>query len=437
MKELIDGTPPQQILRHDIYDLAAFPATFVHRRGVLLGDAAHAMTPDLGQGAGQAIEDAATLTLLLRGANADDLDRILQQFDRLRHSRTHGLWRQSRLTGRVAQAASPLAVRLRDTGLRAAPSPLIAGAMTKLQQWKAPLDQTQAARKSRIKRSGQKGTDIVIESGATPVSVRVRGHGPGVVLVPGGMQTAADLDRLAAFLATTFTTITIDRRGRGASSNLSSLGGMDAEAEDVLNVAKTMNAHHLFGLSSGALIALKAAQIEPNHIDSVALYEPPLATSGYHEAFDWTDDVAQMLEADQKVAALTRMIEVVGDHWAVKLAPRVLLRLVAATALRWGRGADGERLETLLPTFRQDARIVREARAMLPAVPTINARTLLMSGDRAAESLIAALNVLERELPNARRIQLQGVGHLSAANGGNPQRIASTLKAFFKNTSAP
>ncbi|WP_332839804.1 FAD-dependent monooxygenase [Brevibacterium yomogidense] len=75
---------------------------------MLLGDAAHAMTPDLGQGAGQAIEDAATLVLLLRdtqeGTADFDLDSVLRRYSQLRRKRTRTLWRQSRLTGKVAQA---------------------------------------------------------------------------------------------------------------------------------------------------------------------------------------------------------------------------------------------------------------------------------------------------------------------------------------------
>lgn len=148
ISELIEATPPQDILRHDIYDLAAFPRTFFHGRGVLLGDAAHAMTPDLGQGAGQAIEDAVTLTLLLRQAEARDLDGVLERFDHLRRRRTRELWRQSRLTGRIAQAAASPAVWLRDTGLRATPSSFLTGAMSRVQRWEAPQVDAQSDRGS-------------------------------------------------------------------------------------------------------------------------------------------------------------------------------------------------------------------------------------------------------------------------------------------------
>jgi 2-polyprenyl-6-methoxyphenol hydroxylase-like FAD-dependent oxidoreductase len=59
-------TPPQVVLRHDIYRL---PELDRYYRGsvVLLGDAAHAMTPNLGQGGGQALEDAIVLAAAVNG----------------------------------------------------------------------------------------------------------------------------------------------------------------------------------------------------------------------------------------------------------------------------------------------------------------------------------------------------------------------------------
>jgi 2-polyprenyl-6-methoxyphenol hydroxylase-like FAD-dependent oxidoreductase len=140
--QLLDATPTGTVLRHDISDLAEFPTSFVHNRGVLLGDAAHAMTPDLGQGAGQAIEDAATLVLLLRdrpaeGAHAS-LDAALQRYDHLRRPRTRALWQQSRRTGAVGQTTGALRVGLRDTALRLIPTSLMAHAMRRVQRWAPP-----------------------------------------------------------------------------------------------------------------------------------------------------------------------------------------------------------------------------------------------------------------------------------------------------------
>ncbi|GAA1574129.1 FAD-dependent monooxygenase [Kribbella karoonensis] len=67
--DLVNATPEDQVLHNDMLDIDPVP-TFVKDRVVLLGDAAHAMTPDLGQGACQALEDAVVLA-----AYVDDLAR--------------------------------------------------------------------------------------------------------------------------------------------------------------------------------------------------------------------------------------------------------------------------------------------------------------------------------------------------------------------------
>lgn len=136
----IDATPAEAVLRHDIYDLAKLPPSFVHGRTALLGDAAHSMTPNLGQGAGQGIEDAATLALLLRGG---DLDAALARYTELRRKRTRAIWRQSRFMGRVAQASNPVGASLRNALLRATPPAAAARAAQRI-RWRMPAAASRA-----------------------------------------------------------------------------------------------------------------------------------------------------------------------------------------------------------------------------------------------------------------------------------------------------
>lgn len=70
-----------------IYDRPPLPYWTVGRVA-LLGDAAHPMVPHLGQGAGQAIEDAYTLGVLLTGASASDVPARLVAYEHLRRPRT-------------------------------------------------------------------------------------------------------------------------------------------------------------------------------------------------------------------------------------------------------------------------------------------------------------------------------------------------------------
>jgi 2-polyprenyl-6-methoxyphenol hydroxylase-like FAD-dependent oxidoreductase len=118
IEALLDATPSPAVLRHDVFHLRALPVWSVGRV-TLLGDAAHAMTPDLGQGACQAIEDAWVLADRLAGAA--DVPAALRAYEARRRGRAGAIARRSRWVGRVAQASRPRLCRLRDAALRATP----------------------------------------------------------------------------------------------------------------------------------------------------------------------------------------------------------------------------------------------------------------------------------------------------------------------------
>jgi 2-polyprenyl-6-methoxyphenol hydroxylase-like FAD-dependent oxidoreductase len=114
---LIEATPPADVHVVETAQLARPLPSLVLGRIALLGDAAHAMTPDLGQGACQAFEDAVALASVLTG----DVETALARYDEIRRPRTSALQQQCRRMHRLLTLRGP-AGRLRDAGLRLVPS---------------------------------------------------------------------------------------------------------------------------------------------------------------------------------------------------------------------------------------------------------------------------------------------------------------------------
>jgi 2-polyprenyl-6-methoxyphenol hydroxylase-like FAD-dependent oxidoreductase len=113
---LIEATVPEAIIRTPLYDRRP-TSRWTEGRLALLGDAAHPMLPNLGQGAGQAIEDAVALADALLG-EADTV-AALARYGAIRAKRANTIVRRSRQMARIAHLANPLAVAARNALLRA------------------------------------------------------------------------------------------------------------------------------------------------------------------------------------------------------------------------------------------------------------------------------------------------------------------------------
>ncbi|MBI5517118.1 MAG: FAD-dependent monooxygenase [Deltaproteobacteria bacterium] len=131
--ELLAATPEEAIFRADICDRPPVER-WGEGRVTLLGDAAHAMTPNLGQGACQAIEDALVLGDSL--ARGGELTACLRAYENLRIPRANAVVTAARRLGAVAHWHNPVAIWLRDHALRWTPSSAIARQL--LDAWKLP-----------------------------------------------------------------------------------------------------------------------------------------------------------------------------------------------------------------------------------------------------------------------------------------------------------
>lgn len=118
VRDIIDSTPDEAILRHDICDIKPLPR-WVNGRTVLMGDAAHAPTPNLGRGASEAMEDAwklgERLARVTSLADRGQLSRALADFEAERRPATRLIQNRAWRIGKLAGWANPLAVRVRET----------------------------------------------------------------------------------------------------------------------------------------------------------------------------------------------------------------------------------------------------------------------------------------------------------------------------------
>lgn len=128
---------PADVLQNDLYDLAAPLPALHHGRIAWVGDAAHAMAPNLGQGGCQGIEDAVVLAHLLPAGDgegvadrarsaggADSVPAALAAYTAARRNRTDAVRVRARRIGRLGALRNPLAAAARDLAVRAVPDRL-------------------------------------------------------------------------------------------------------------------------------------------------------------------------------------------------------------------------------------------------------------------------------------------------------------------------
>ncbi|MGV9881563.1 FAD-dependent monooxygenase [Streptomyces sp. NPDC003006] len=134
---LLDAVRPDAVLHHDVNELRTPLPSYAVGRIALLGDAAHAMTPNLGQGACQVLEDAVTLAAAL--TVEPTVEAALARYDAERRPRSQAVARAARQAGRMGQQLShPLPVALRNTAMRMTPSRAAVRMILRHHDWAPP-----------------------------------------------------------------------------------------------------------------------------------------------------------------------------------------------------------------------------------------------------------------------------------------------------------
>jgi pimeloyl-ACP methyl ester carboxylesterase len=253
----------------------------------------------------------------------------------------------------------------------------------------------------------------------TSIAFQQSGSGPALILVDGALCYSAfgPMPALAKALAPHFTVYSYDRRGRGESGDTAPYA-VDREVEDIdALIREAGGSASVFGTSSGAALALEAA----NRLQSVrklALYEAPFLVDDTHppRPADYLDRMTALVTADRRADALKMFMRTVG-------APRVMVAILPLTPA-WSK------LKRVAHTLPYDFTVLGDTGSGKPLPrdkwSSAACPALVMAGGKSPAWMQNAMKSLAAVLPHAQHRTLAGQTHMV-----KPQALAPALIEFF------
>src|SRR5579862_1377198 len=186
----------------------------------------------------------------------------------------------------------------------------------------------------------------VISKDSTSIAFDQSGRGPALVLVASAFGTRADQASLATALVPDFTVFAYDRRGRGDSGDTAPYA-VEREVDDLEALIDAAGGSaFVFGHSSGAVLALDAAQALPTKITKLALYEPPFIIDASRPPMpeDFASHLTELIAAGRRGDAV--------EYWQTNLG------IPAEGIAHMRQSPMWAGFETLAPTLPYDATIM-------------------------------------------------------------------------------
>ena len=258
-------------------------------------------------------------------------------------------------------------------------------------------------------------TDVISRDG-TRIAYDKTGSGPAVILIDGAFcsREFGPMKKLAAELSRSCTVITYDRRARGASGDTAPYA-VQREIEDIdalMGVAGGRVA--LYGVSSGAVLALLAAAALP--VARLLMYEPPFMVGPHARTLppDRTAVLTRMIAEDRRSDAVKYyMIDIIG-------IPRFMPMLFQFLPM-W------RKLKAVAPSLPYDCAIMGDFSIPRAEAAAIKVPTLVVAGTKTWPVLLDAAPAAAAAIPHARHEVLKGENHNVAARA-----MAPLLEAFLK-----
>jgi pimeloyl-ACP methyl ester carboxylesterase len=242
----------------------------------------------------------------------------------------------------------------------------------------------------------------------TTIAFDKAGEGPAIILVVGAFNDRATGAPLTRFLERHFTVFNYDRRGRGGSGDTGPYA-IEREIEDLDTlIAQAGGSACVFGYSSGATLALRAAA-HGLDISHLALYEPPPTGA---KAGQLAPQLAELIAAGRR-----------GD--AVELFQTEAIGIPAAIVAQMRNAPFRPALEKMAHTLVYESMILRSLPNGL--IASIRVPTLVIDGEESPEVMRHAAQSMAEVLPDGRYRTLKGQGHDIV-----PAVVGPVLEEFFK-----
>ena len=254
----------------------------------------------------------------------------------------------------------------------------------------------------------------------TPIAYYRTGEGPAVILVTGALGTGTDPmnAELADLLASRFTVYNYDRRGRGGSGDTPPYA-VEREIEDIeALIEEAGGSASLYGLSSGAVLALEAANRLPGKVAKLALYEPPIFVNHNFPPVpaDYVEQQTALLAEGRRGDAVALFMKVVG-------VPEEYIGPMRQDPSWAG-------MEQIAHTLPYDGMVLRGVSEGNPLPSgrwsTATMPTLVIVGEQTEFIFGSGARALVEQLPNARLRILEGQGH-----DVQSPALAPVLEEFF------
>jgi len=262
--------------------------------------------------------------------------------------------------------------------------------------------------------------NAVVSKDGTKIAYEKKGSGKPVILVDGALtyRSFGPMPGLAGLLAPYFTVYTYDRRGRGESSNTKPYA-VEREVEDIeALIQEAGGGAFVYGISSGACLALEAAIKLDDKIKKLALYEPPYITekAAQQDWKEYTKQIVELLKANRRGDAVVRFMQFVRT-------PTEQIEGMRQSPM-WSI------FEAVAPTLVYDAAVMGEDRmAPVKRVANIKIPAMVMDGganlmDRSF--MHQSATALAKAMPHAQQRTLEGQTH-----DVNLEVLAPVLVEFF------